>query len=31
MRVANRVRLEVSVDVVDGIEDGSMQHSEAAS
>src|SRR6266566_564770 len=31
MRVTNRIRLEVSVDVVDGIEDGSMQHGEAAS
>src|SRR6266576_1996574 len=31
MWVTNRIRLEVSVDVVDGVEDGSMQHGEAAS
>src|ERR1700732_3059174 len=31
MREMNRIRLEVSVDVVDGVEDGSMQHREVAS
>src|SRR5260370_883337 len=31
MRVTNRIRLEVSVDVVDGVKDSSMQHGEAAS
>src|SRR5216683_509261 len=31
MRVANRIRLEVSIDVVNGVEDGSMEHREAAS
>src|SRR5712672_1642728 len=30
MRMTNRIGLEVSVDVVDGVEDGSMQHGEAA-
>jgi hypothetical protein len=28
MREMNRIRLEVSGDVIDGVEDGSMQHGE---